>query len=257
MALIEVDGVCVDFPLYHGNARSLKRTFVSAASGGRLNQDAKSRVVVEALRDVSFSLQPGDRLGLVGGNGAGKTTLLRTIAGIYEPVRGRVRVQGSLNALLDPGLGMNSDLTGRENIMLRGMYAGLSRKQCRLLEEDVQNFADLDDFMDLPVRIYSSGMTVRLGFALATAIRPQLLLMDEWFLAGDFNFMQKARGRIENMVRGAEILVLSSHAHGVVAAWCTKVIWMDQGRVRAAGETAAILEQYVGHPVAPAEDSLS
>jgi lipopolysaccharide transport system ATP-binding protein len=257
VALIDAEGVCVDFPLYHGNARSLKRTVVSAASGGRLNQDAKSRIVVEALREVSFSLRSGERLGLVGGNGAGKTTLLRTIAGIYEPVRGRVRVQGTINALLDPGLGMNSDLTGRENIMLRGMYAGLSRAQCRMLEEDVQDFAELGDFMDLPIRIYSSGMTVRLGFALATAIRPQVLLMDEWFLAGDYNFMHKARGRIESMVRGAEILVLSSHSHDVVAAWCTRVLWMDQGRVRAAGETAAVLEQYLGHPVAPAEDALT
>jgi len=257
MALIEADGVCVDFPLYHGNARSLKRTVVSAASGGRLNQDAKQRVVVEALREISFSLHTGDRLGLVGGNGAGKTTLLRTLAGIYEPVRGRVRVVGSLNALLDPSLGMNSDLTGRENIMLRGMYAGLTKVECRVLEEDVQDFADLGDFMDLPVRIYSSGMTVRLGFALATAIRPQLLLMDEWFLAGDYNFMQKARGRIESMVRGAEILVLSSHAHGVVAAWCTRVMWMEQGRIHADGEPAAILEQYLGHPVAPAMDALT
>jgi lipopolysaccharide transport system ATP-binding protein len=257
VALIEADGLCVDFPLYHGNARSLKRTVVSAASGGRFNQDAKQRVVVEALRDISFKLRPGDRLGLVGGNGAGKTTLLRTLAGIYEPVRGRVRVQGSLNALLDPNLGMNSDLTGRENIMLRGLYGGLSRAECRALEQDVQDFAELGDFMDLPVRIYSSGMTVRLGFALATAIRPQLLLMDEWFLAGDYNFMQKARGRIENMVRGAEILVLSSHSHGVVAAWCSKVIWMEQGRIHAEGESGAILEQYLGYPVVPAEDALT
>ena len=257
MALIEAEGVCVDFPLYHGNARSLKRTVVSAASGGRLNQDAKQRVVVEALREISFTLKAGDRLGLIGGNGAGKTTLLRTLAGIYEPVRGRVRVQGSLNALLDPNLGMNSDLTGRENIMLRGMYAGLSKAQCRALEEDVQDFADLGDFMDLPVRIYSSGMTVRLGFALATAIRPQLLLMDEWFLAGDYNFMQKARGRIEDMVRGAEILVLSSHAHGVVAAWSTRVIWMDQGRILADGDPASVLELYLGHPVEPSADALT
>jgi lipopolysaccharide transport system ATP-binding protein len=255
--MIEAEGVCVDFPLYHGNARSLKRTVVSAASGGRFNQDAKQRVVVEALRDISFSLRSGDRLGLVGGNGAGKTTLLRTLAGIYEPVRGRIRVQGSLNALLDPNLGMNSDLTGRENIMLRGMYAGLSKAEGHALEEDVQEFADLGDFMDLPVRIYSSGMTVRLGFALATAIRPQLLLMDEWFLAGDYNFMQKARGRIESMVRGADILVLSSHAHSVVAAWCTRVIWMDEGRIKADGDPARVLEDYLGHPVTPAVEELT
>ena len=255
MSLIQAENVCVDFPLYHGNARSVKRAFLSAASRGRLGQDAKKRIVVEALRDVSFTLRPGDRLGLVGNNGAGKTTLLRALAGIYEPVRGTVRVQGSLNALIDPNLGMNSDLTGRENIMLRGMYSGLSKHEVAILEEDVQEFADLGDFMDLAVRVYSSGMIVRLGFALATAIKPELLLMDEWFLAGDYNFMQKARARIENMVSGADILVLSSHAHSVIAAWCTRVIWMEDGRVREDGAPDEVLERYLGRPVKPlAED---
>ncbi len=248
MSRIEVENVCVDFPLYHGNARSLKKSFMSAAAG-RLGQDTQKRIVVQALRDIDFHLSPGDRLGLVGSNGAGKTTLLRTLAGIYEPVRGRVRVRGTLNALLDPQLGMKPDLTGRENILLRGLYYGLTRRQIRALEDDVQNFAELGQFMDLPVRIYSSGMVIRLGFGLATAIHPQVLLMDEWFLAGDANFMAKARGRIETMVRGAEILVLSSHQMETVALWCNKVIWMDQGRIRAAGEPFAVLEQYTGKPV--------
>jgi len=255
MGAIEVEGLSVDFPLYHGNARSLKKTVVAAASG-RLGQDSQMRVVVQALRDVSFKLKPGDRLGLVGGNGAGKTTLLRTLAGIYEPVRGRVRVQGSLNALLDPNLGMNPDLTGRENIMLRGLYSGLGSRRVQRLEEDVEEFAGLGEFMDLPVRIYSSGMVVRLGFAMATAIRPQILLMDEWFLAGDFAFMQKARSRVEAMVQRAEILVLSSHQHDTVAAWCTRVIWMDQGRVREDGRPAKVLEHYLGHPVVPSAETL-
>jgi lipopolysaccharide transport system ATP-binding protein len=207
-ALIEVADLSVFFPLYHGSARSLKKTVFAAASG-RLGQDRKQRVVVEALRDVSFSLRAGDRLGLIGGNGAGKTTLLRTLAGIYEPVVGSVRLVGNLHPLLDPALGMNVDLTGRENILLRGLYSGLSRPEIARLEQDVQEFAELHDFIDLPVRIYSSGMVVRLGFAMATAIRPQILLMDEWFLAGDAEFVEKAKARLEDMVRGAEILVLS------------------------------------------------
>ncbi len=248
MSLVEAADVCVDFPLYHGNARSLKKTFMSAAAG-RLGQDTQRRIVVQALRDISFRLEPGDRLGLVGSNGAGKTTLLRTLAGIYEPVQGRVRVRGTLNALLDPQLGMKPDLTGRENILLRGLYNGLSRPAIQQLAEDVQQFAELGQFMDLPVRIYSSGMVIRLGFALATAIRPQVLLMDEWFLAGDASFMNKARGRIETMVRGAEILVLSSHQIETVALWCNKVIWMEQGRIKAAGEPFSVLETYTGKPV--------
>ncbi len=261
-ATIEVRGVSLDFPLYHGNARSLKRTVFSKVSG-RIGNDVRHRVVVAALREISFSLSSGDRLGLIGNNGAGKTTLLRTLAGIYEPLVGTVRLHGSLNALLDTQLGMNIDLTGRENIMLRGLYTGLDRAAIRRLEDDVCDFADLDDFIDLPVRIYSSGMVVRLGFALATAIRPQVLLMDEWFLAGDSTFMERARLRLEDLVRGAEILVLSSHAANVVQQWCSRVIWLDQGRIRADGPAAEVMARYqaapesapahAAHPAGPVE----
>lgn len=245
-AEIEVRGVSLDFPLYHGNARSLKRTVFSSVSG-RMGNDRKHRVVVQALRDISFRLGSGDRLGLIGTNGAGKTTLLRTLAGIYEPAVGKVRVRGTLNALLDPQLGMNPELTGRENIGLRGLYNGLDRAAIRRLEDDVCAFAELDAFIDLPVRIYSSGMVVRLGFALATAIRPQVLLMDEWFLAGDTAFMAKARSRLEDMVRGADILVLSSHLTDVVLDWCTRVIWMESGRIRDDGPAGEVLARYTGH----------
>jgi lipopolysaccharide transport system ATP-binding protein len=243
-ASIALSGVSIDFPLYHGNARSLKKLVFSSVSG-RMSADARQRVVVEAVRNVSFSLATGDRLGLVGRNGAGKTTLLRALAGIYEPVAGSLRVVGSINALLDPNLGMNLDLTGRENIVLRGQYHRLGRADIARLADDVADFAELDDFLDLPVRIYSSGMLVRLGFGLATAIKPQVLLMDEWLLAGDANFLDKARTRLEDLVRGAEILVLSTHLPDVVRDWCTRVIWLDQGRVRADGPTDAVLAAYL------------
>lgn len=247
-AAIDVEELSISFPLYHGNARSLKKTVLSTVTG-RMAADSRNRVVVEALRGIDLKLRPGDRLALVGGNGAGKTTLLRALAGIYEPVAGRMRVQGSLNALLDPNLGMNPELTGRENIVLRGLFFGLDKQAIAGLAEDVAAFAELTDFLDLPVRIYSSGMIVRLGFALATAVRPQVLLMDEWFLAGDAAFMEKARVRLENLVRGVEILVLSSHMADVVQQWCTRAIWMDQGRIRADGPPDEVLEQYLGHPV--------
>ena len=249
-AQLDVIDVSIDFPLYHGNSRSLKKTVFSTVSG-RMGADDRNRPAVHALRDISFSLRSGDRLGLIGSNGAGKTTLLRTLAGIYEPDGGRVHVIGSMSALLDQFLGMNPDMTGRENIMLRGLYMGLSKPAINRLEEDVSSFAELGDFMDLPMRIYSSGMMVRLGFALATAIRPDVLLMDEWFLAGDADFLEKARVRLENLVRGVEILVLSTHVPQVIQAWCSRVIWMDQGRIRADGDPVTLLEQYLGHPVQP------
>src|SRR5580698_4924845 len=160
-ASIDAHDITVLFPLYHGNSRSLKKLLVAAASG-RLAEDQSHRVVVRALSNISFSLTSGERLGLVGSNGAGKTTLLRVLAGIYEPVSGSVRLHGTLNALLDPSLGMNPELTGRENIMLRGLYAGLPKSSLPRLEEDVAAFAELSDFIDLPVRIYSAGMVVRL-----------------------------------------------------------------------------------------------
>jgi lipopolysaccharide transport system ATP-binding protein len=255
-ARIDVEGLTVFFPLYHGNSRSLKKT-VFAAATGRLGRDAQHRPGVQALRDVSFQLSKGDRLGLVGTNGAGKTTLLRTLAGVYEPVIGRVRVQGSINALLNVQLGMNPELTGRENITLRGLYNGLPRAALARLADDVGSFADLGDFIDLPVRIYSSGMMVRLAFALATAIRPQILLMDEWILAGDAGFLDRARARLEDMVRGAEILVLSTHLPAVIRTWCSRVIWLDQGSVREDGPAEVVLDNYIravapgGHVVEP------
>jgi lipopolysaccharide transport system ATP-binding protein len=176
------------------------------------------------------------------------------MAGIYEPVLGRVRVKGSLNALLNTNLGMNLELTGRENILLRGLYNGLPRSALPRLEEDVADFAELSDFIDLPVRIYSAGMVVRLGFALATAIKPQILLMDEWFGAGDATFLDKARHRLEAMVRGADILVLSSHQASIIRNWCSRVLWLDQGHVVADGPADEVLDQYLrsaaGQPVA-------
>ena len=168
---------------------------------------------------------------------------------------GRVTVRGEINALLDTNLGMNVELTGRENITLRGLHAGLSPRRIRGIEDDVQAFADLGSFLDMPVRTYSSGMVVRLGFALATSIRPRVLLMDEWFLAGDTSFMLKAQGRLEQLVRQAEILVISTHQLDVVSAWCTRVLWLDQGTIRMQGTPAEVLPAYLedagegaGHP---------
>jgi lipopolysaccharide transport system ATP-binding protein len=253
VAFIDLEHVSVDFPIYHGSSRSLKKTMLAAASG-RIAQDRQQRVVVQALRDVSFRLREGDRLALVGGNGAGKTTLLRVLAGIYEPAQGHVHIEGKISSLLDSSLGMNVDLSGRENISLRGYYNGMSPAEIAELAEDVAQFAELGEFLELPVRFYSSGMVVRLAFAMATAIHPQVLLMDEWMLAGDANFLDKAKARIEAFVNKAEILVLSTHVEGIVLKWATRVIWLDQGRVMADGPAEEVLAQYLGRPPVLAPD---
>lgn len=244
MARLSVSDVSISFPLYHAESRSLKKTVFAAASG-RLGQDSKHRLTVEALRNVSFELHSGDRVGFIGSNGAGKTTLLRALAGIYEPVTGRIEIDGAITALLDANQGLNIELTGYENVRLRALFSGYAEEQIKQLQADVASFAELDQFLDLPVRTYSSGMIIRLGFALATAIKPQILLMDEWIMAGDASFMDKAKQRLEAVVQGADILVLSSHSADVILRWCNRVIWMDKGRVRADGPPAEVMASYL------------
>jgi len=237
-------GLSIDFPLYHAESRSLKKAMLSAASS-RLSRDRKQRVVVQAVRDVSFALNAGDRLGLVGENGAGKTTLLRTLAGIYEPIAGTLSIRGRLTALLDMNQGMNTDLTGRENIRLFALYKKLSKPDSLRLEEEVVQFSELEQFIDLPLRTYSSGMALRLGFALATAIRSEILIMDEWLLAGDAAFVEKARNRIESVARRADILIMSSHSASTIRQWSNRAIWLNRGRIVADGAPDEVLRAYL------------
>lgn len=251
-AWLRAENASLRFPLYHAGARSLKKTLLGAAASGigtRLGRADSGQLFVQALHDLTFAIASGERVGLIGGNGAGKTSLLRLLAGIYRPAQGRVLSHGRIQALLHPGQGMNPDLTGRENVRLGGLYHGLSRPALRRLEEDVAEFAALGDFLNLPLRIYSAGMAVRLGFALATAMRPEILLMDEWFLAGDAAFMEKARTRLEDMVRGAEIFIVATHQSDVLREWTTRAVWLQQGRIRQDGPTNTTLAAY--HPVEP------
>lgn len=244
MTYLAAVDVSVEFPLYHSDSRSLKKTLLGRASS-RFAQDARHRPVVQALRGISFSLKSGDRLGLIGVNGSGKTTLLRTMSGIYQPWQGHILIDGRLTSLLDPAQGMNTDLTGRENISLRGLFHGFSKTDIARLEADVEDFAELGQFLELPVRSYSTGMMVRLAFAMATAVRPEILLMDEWIMAGDARFMEKAKARIEAMVSAADILVLASHSPAILAEWCTRLMWLEDGKIRAYGEPVEVLEQYL------------
>ena len=244
MAAIEASGLAIEFPLYHHNARSLKQRIL-ASSRLRLRKDEDNRIVVSALRDLNFTIRSGDRVALVGPNGAGKTTLLRTVAGIYEPVAGRLRVTGEIGSLIDPAAGMDVLLTGRENVILRALYRGMTEAQGRALAEEVAGFAGLGDFLDMPIRGYSAGMNVRLAFAMATAMTPEILLMDEWFLAGDAEFMQKAEERLARLVTDAEILLIATHDMKIVRKWCTRAIRLEGGRIAADGTVDEVLGEGV------------
>ncbi|HYF06230.1 MAG TPA: ABC transporter ATP-binding protein [Acetobacteraceae bacterium] len=240
MARIEAEGLTIEFPLYHLGARSLKKRLL-AATPLRLRTDNANRVVVSALRDLSFTIRRGERVALLGPNGAGKTTLLRTLAGVYEPVAGRLVVEGEIGSLIDPGAGMDPESTGRENIVLRALYRGLDEAAARALSEEVAQFSGLGEFLDVPVRSYSAGMSVRLSFAMATAMAPEVLLMDEWFSAGDAEFMAKAQSRLERMVTDAEILVIATHDLDVARNWCSRAIRLVSGRIVADGKLEDVL----------------
>ena len=243
--MIDAAGLAIEFPLYHHNARSLKQRIL-ASSRLRLRKGDDNRIVVAALRDLTFTIGSGERVALVGPNGAGKTTLLRTVAGIYEPVAGRLRVQGEIGSLIDAGAGMDNLLTGRENVILRALYRGMTEAEGRALAEEVAGFAGLGDFLDMPIRGYSAGMNVRLAFAMATAMTPEILLMDEWFLDGDAEFMAKAEERLSRLVTDAEILVIATHDMNVVRKWCTRAIRLEGGRITADGTVADVLGEAPG-----------
>src|SRR5450432_2212783 len=230
---LSLENVSVSFPIYHGGSRSLKKSLLFRSSGGQLASDASHRIVVQALRNVSLEFRTGDRVALIGTNGAGKTTLLRAMAGVYEPVTGVVKSLGRISPMFDISLGIDGDMSGYDNIRLRGLILGLSANEIEDRMTDIVGFTELGDYLDIPVRAYSSGMMTRLTFAVATCFSPEILLMDEWIMAGDARFLEKAKQRVQSFVEQANILVLASHNHEICRRWCNKAVWMERGEIRA------------------------
>jgi lipopolysaccharide transport system ATP-binding protein len=228
MAQLTLHNAAVDFPIYGGRSLSLRHALASAATGGRIGSES-GVTVVEALRDVSLDLRDGDRLGVVGHNGAGKSTLLRVLAGIYAPTRGSYFRQGSIASLIDPMLGIEPDATGYENIALRGVLMGISRREMARLTPDIAEFSGLGDYLDMPVRAYSTGMTMRLGFSIATAVRSDILLMDEWLSVGDADFRKQSEDRLREVVASTGILVLASHSPELINRECNSVVELAHG----------------------------
>ncbi|WP_321961135.1 ABC transporter ATP-binding protein [Paraburkholderia sp. J7] len=227
---ISLDNVTVRFPIYDARHRSFKRAVMAAATGGRF-VGSPGHTVVEALSDINLEIPRGDRIALIGGNGAGKTTLLRVLAGVYEPEVGKVQVQGRVTSLLDSMLGMDLESTGYENMYLRGLFLGMKAKEIAKLSEEIAEFSELGDFLNVPVRTYSSGMTLRLAFSISTVIKPEILLMDEWMSVGDEHFKHKAEERLEQFVSDAGILVIATHDHGLAERLATRRITMEHGRI--------------------------
>jgi lipopolysaccharide transport system ATP-binding protein len=244
MAHINFQNVSIDFPIYNANGRSLKKRLVQVATGGQLGADEQGRVVVRALEGLTFSLDDGDRVGLVGHNGAGKSTLLRLISGVYCPSAGVTDVAGEVGSLIDISLGIDPEATGRENIFLRGGLLGMSKAQINEKLADIIEFSELGEFIHMPVRTYSTGMHLRLAFAVSTVVRPQILLMDEWLSVGDEGFKEKAEMRLSELVQATNILVLATHSQQLIMATCNKAIWLEHGKIRMMGSARDICDQY-------------
>ena len=241
---LRLESVTVDFPVYNTGLRSLKSRLLHHGTGGRIARGAGNRLLVRALDDVSLRLEHGDRVGLVGPNGAGKTTLLRVLAGAYEPARGRVHRHGRTASLLSLSLGIDSDATGYENIMTRGLFLGLMPEQVRERTEEIAAFTELGDYLAMPVHTYSAGMRLRLAFAVCTCFEPEILLMDEWLSVGDRAFVEKAQRRLDEFVARAGILVLASQNAALLGRVCDTGVLLDAGRIKAHGPIDEVLREY-------------
>jgi lipopolysaccharide transport system ATP-binding protein len=247
MASIDFNNVSVDFPIYNASARSFKKRLMQVATGGQLGADSNGRVVVRALDGVTFSFRDGDRVGLLGHNGAGKSTLLRLLTGVYAPSSGTREVIGDIGSLIDISLGIDPEATGRENIYLRGGLLGLTKQQIARQLDEIVEFSELGDFINMPLRTYSTGMHMRLAFAVSTTVRPQILLMDEWLSVGDEGFKHKAEERMNQLVQTTNILVVATHSRELLMETCNRAIWLEHGKVKMDADPAVVAAAYFGH----------
>ncbi|MDD5272589.1 MAG: ABC transporter ATP-binding protein [Methylovulum sp.] len=231
MAVLKFDNVTVQYPVYNSRGMSLRNQLVRISTGGRIESEAGHVQLVTALKEVSFELRDGDAVGLIGHNGAGKSTLLRTMAGVYHPVGGTIVRQGRVATVLELGAGMDPELSGYENIIRMGILMGLSMNDIRSKTKDIEEFTQLGDFLQLPVRTYSSGMATRLMFAVATSTEPDILLVDEVFGTGDAEFQLKAKERMETLIKSVGIFVFASHNNELISQYCNRVFRLKHGQV--------------------------
>jgi ABC-2 type transport system ATP-binding protein len=251
---ISAQSLTLEFPIYDIASRSLKQMFMlrpiasvfrgASHVGGSIAAGASGTVVVRAIDAMSFEIGKGDRVGLIGHNGAGKTTLLRTVAGIYEPTGGILKTEGRLMPLFNLMEGMIPDATGREFIRIRGILLGLEPHQLDALAEEVIEFCELGSYIDMPARTYSTGMLVRLAFALSTSVTSDILLFDELIGAGDARFVTKAEERLKSFVERSNIVIVASHNRAILKQWCNRLFLLEHGKLIADGSVDDVLKEH-------------
>ena len=237
---IDLKNICLSYPLVHSDSYSLKRWMARGF-------DTKTNFETEfdALKDLNLSIHNGERVGLIGLNGAGKTTLLKAISGIYKPRSGEMKINGQVSSILDFATGFEGEMTGVENIYIRGLLLGMDPETIRKKTEDIIKFSELGDHVYQPVRTYSAGMFIRLAFATTTSIEPDILVMDEVVGAGDASFQEKAERRLRDLITRGNIVIMSSHSMGMIEEFCNRVIWLEKGVVMGDGPTKDVIKAYL------------
>ena len=236
--MVEVEDVSIRFNLEKERVNSIKE-YILRRMKGKIEYDE-----FWALKNVSFQVEKGDSVGLVGLNGSGKSTLLKVIAGVLKPTKGEVKIHGTIAPLIELGAGFDFDLTGRENVFLNGSILGYSRKQMMEYYDDIVEFSELSEFMDVPVKNYSSGMLSRLAFAIATIGKPDILIVDEVLSVGDFRFQQKCEQRIQNMIGDETTVLFVSHSIEQVKTICRRAVWLEKGQVKMIGTSEEVGNLY-------------
>jgi len=227
-SFINLTDVDLNFPLDDYSSKSLRKYLFSLFRSNEINLNRKTH---NALKNISLNIKSGDRVGLIGDNGAGKTTLLRLLSGVYSPSNGKINIHGSIVSFIDLTMGMNLEASGRENIIIRGVIHGLDLKTIKSIEPDIINFSGLGEFIDRPIRTYSSGMLLRLGFSIITSIKSDIILMDEWLSTGDSDFQKKAEKRLSSLIDNSHILVMATHSEQIINDLCNKIIKLNSGEI--------------------------
>jgi ABC-type polysaccharide/polyol phosphate transport system ATPase subunit len=245
MARVSLQNISVELAVYNARGRAIKSEILRRTVGGRLEDSRdKSVVIVQALRNVTFEVHDGERVGLIGGNGAGKTTLLRVLSRVFTPTHGNALIEGRISSLIDLTMGMDPEATGYENIVMRGVMLGLDPKSAAELTDEVAEFSQLGEFLNLPIRTYSSGMMLRLAFAVTTAVQPEIAIFDELIGVGDAAFAERAQKRLERLISNANIMFLATHDNGSIRRFCNRVLWLSEGQVQMDGAPDDVINAY-------------
>jgi ABC-type polysaccharide/polyol phosphate transport system ATPase subunit len=229
MAHIKFNDVALSYPVHNHHHMLLRNHLIRVATGGLIKNDTGTSPHVLALQHINFDLKDGDAVGLIGHNGSGKSTLLRTMAKIYSPTQGSIDISGKITTVFEIGAGLEPELSGYENIINLALMTGLNLAQAKAIIPEVESFTELGDFLQLPVRTYSSGMTMRLMFAVATAQTPEILLIDEMFSTGDASFQSKSLKRIQELIKASKIFVFASHDHQLIQKYCNRIFKLEHG----------------------------